>query len=254
MGFAVFCVMICICPLGVRCDNGPKNRVGGPLRPCNDEAYLRSLSDPRTEGPVVLRAYGYNIDREMWSCDQVVSRWLRDTRMLIFRRVTSQSDDQSAFSVLQVSGSSYLWIVPLYEHSSEFQNYEGDPHNIAAFNAFLGSLSAAPSKPVDWEDIGRLYLALLGHDEAVLIKEGPSGDHCGADRQCRIAFADRVPHENDPYIRWTVIFSVARDRTPTRLTEVNREIVSSARGLAGPSRPTGQSSVDLLLHEPGHVP
>ena len=154
-------------------------------------------------------------------------------------------------TAIEVAGVTQIWVIPTESGMLEVPNVASDPHNLVAFNALLRSLLKPPSGQVEWNAVGKLYMALLGHAGAVTIEPLPGQpDSCSTDGECTVAFSDRTPHAKEPYIKWTLTFSVANGSNPARLTDAAREVVSSAESLTEPiSQPNGVP----LSHESGHV-
>jgi len=251
MRIIAYCVLIAAQVLQLHC----QSRIGGSaellVKPCKETDFLKGLTDPRGEQMGVLRTYGYNIDRELWSCDEIESNWTGENRVLVFQSIATTSDDQSAFSVVQLRKSPYLWVIPLFDHSRECPGLENDPHNIAAFNALLRSLPTNPSRPADWSGLGKLYLALLGHKEAVAIdKNSANRNPCNSGGECTLAFADRVPRAKEPYVRWTLVFTAANGSAPVRIAYAKRDVVPGAESQV---EPISQLPGVQLVHESGHA-
>lgn len=176
---------------------------------------------------VILRAGSgsdYHLN-EPWECTRIESSWAVGASLLHFRKISAQTDDATAFSVMEVAGVTQIWVIPTESGMLEAPNVESDPHNLAAFNALLRSLPKPPSGPVEWNAVGKLYMTLLGHTGAVLIEPLPGEPGtCSADGECTVAFSDRTPHAKEPYTKWTLTFSVANGSNPARLTDAAREI------------------------------
>jgi hypothetical protein len=72
-------------------------------------------------------------------------------------------------------------------------------------------------------------MTLLGHEGAIAIEtEAVPRNPCSPDGECTVAFADRKPHANEPYTKWTLTFSSVSGSTPAKLTDATREVVSSS--------------------------
>ncbi|MGD0911331.1 MAG: hypothetical protein ABR928_05510 [Terracidiphilus sp.] len=215
---------------------------------CTDSPLLAELG--KASGATILSSYGYHFN-EAWACTKIESPWAAGASLLHFRKISAQSDDATAFSVIEVAGVTQIWVIPTESGMLEVQNVESDPHNLAAFNALLRSLPKPPSGPVEWKAVGKLYMALLGHTGAVLIEPPPGQPgSCNSEGECTVAFSDRIPHAKEPYTKWTLTFSVANGSNPARLTDAVREVVSSAESQ---TEPIGQPNGVLLSHESGHV-
>src|SRR4051794_16437768 len=77
---------------------------------CGGSPLLAALS--RGAGSSLLSAYGYDL-REPWACSKVESSWAVGATILHFRKITVQTDDQTAFSVVRVPGLEYIWVIPI---------------------------------------------------------------------------------------------------------------------------------------------
>ncbi len=215
---------------------------------CADSPLLAELS--KAPGTAILNSYGYHFN-EPWSCTKIESPWTAGASLLHFRKISAQTDDVTAFSVMEVAGIGQIWVIPTESGMLEVPNVESDPHNLAAFNALLRSLPKQPSGLVEWSAVGKLYMTLVGHTGAVAIEPLPGEPSpCSTDGECTLAFADRTPHVKEPYTKWTLTFSVANGSNPPRLTDATREVVSPAESQA---EPTGQPNGATLNHESGHV-
>jgi hypothetical protein len=215
---------------------------------CTSSPLLAELG--KASGVAILSSYGYHLN-EPWECTRIESSWVVGASLLHFRKISAQTDDATAFSVMEVAGVTQIWVIPTESGMLEAPNVESDPHNLAAFNALLRSLPKPPSGPVEWNAVGKLYMTLLGHTGAVLIEPLPGEPGtCSADGECTVAFSDRTPHAKEPYTKWTLTFSVANGSNPARLTDAAREVVSSAESQ---TEPIGQPNGVLLSHESGHA-
>jgi hypothetical protein len=191
---------------------------------CVDSPLLAELG--QATGAAVLGSYGYSL-REPWSCTRIESLWAGGSTLLHFQRVTAQSDDATAFSVLKVLGINHIWVVPTETGMLEVSHAESDPHNIAAFNALLASLQKSPSAPSEWNEIGKLYMALLGHPEAILIANQSDGDgSCNSEGDCEVLFSDRQVRPGQPFVKWTLLFSRASKEKHVLLDEAKKETVA----------------------------
>jgi hypothetical protein len=190
---------------------------------CVGSPLLAELS--QGAGAEILKPYGYDF-HEPWSCTKIDSPWVAGSSLLRFQRVTAQSDDATAFSVVKVSGSSYIWVIPTETGMLEVPHAESDPHNFAAFNALLGTLVKGPSSLAEWNAVGKLYMVLLGHKEAVPMKPklGSSGP-CDSDGECALAFADGLHGPNEPYTKWTLTLSAPNRSRPFRLVDASKEVI-----------------------------
>lgn len=201
---------------------------------CAKSATLSELT--KEPGIAILNAYGYNL-REPWACTKLDAPFFRGATLLHFRKVSAQSDENTAFSVVQTAGSTYLWIIPTASGMLEERNVESDPHNIAAFNSLLRSLRKSPTNSVEWWAIGKAYMALVGQTAAVAIESlpGDSGS-CNVDHECTLAFADRPTHLKETYVRWTLTFDTAHDNMPPRLIDARSEVVPVVESRSVPIR------------------
>jgi hypothetical protein len=193
---------------------------------CEQSPLLAQLS--RESGAAVLHSYGYSL-REPWACTSVESPWAPNSILLHFRKVSAQTDDETAFSVLKVSGIDYIWVVPTDTGMLEVPHAESDPHNIAAFNALLGSFPRAPLSPSDWKEVGKLYMTILGHEEAIpIVPKAGDAAVCTEERECSVAFSGRPVRPGEPFNKWTLVFSEASGAKPAMLEEATRETVPAA--------------------------
>jgi hypothetical protein len=125
-----------------------------------------------------------------------------------------------------VAGLSYIWVIPTEVGMLEAPHAENDPHNIAAFNALLGTFSKTPSSAADWNAVGKLYMFLLGHKEVVPVEADTSRQSpCGSDGDCSIGLSDSPLHSNQPYTKWTLTFSAPSGTVRLRLSDASREVV-----------------------------
>jgi hypothetical protein len=199
---------------------------------CAGSPLLSELS--KASGTAILSLYGYHLN-EPWHCTKIESPWTAGARMLHFRRMSAQLDESTAFSVMEVTGVKQIWVIPTASGMLEAPNLVSDPHNVAAFNALLRSLPKAPSGLVEWNAVGRLYMALLGQTEVIPIESLPGRPgSCSADGECTVAFSDRTLRAKEPYVKWTLTFSAASGSNPARLADAAREVVPSAEGEAEP--------------------
>lgn len=195
---------------------------------CAQSPVLEQLS--KGPGAAVLRSYGYDLS-EPWACTRIESPWVSGSVLLHFQKVSAQTDDHTAFSVLKVSGIDYLWMVPSGTGMLEVPHAESDPHNVAAFNALLNSLHKPPLSPSDWGGIGKLYMTMLGHREAVqIVSEGGDAEVCSVEQgECTVAFSDRPIRVGEPFNKWTLVFTPPGFSKPAMLEEATRETVSGSR-------------------------
>lgn len=195
---------------------------------CVNSPLLAELS--KGSGTSLLSSYGYNL-HEPWACTKISSSWAGESTLLHFQKVTAQSDDVTAFSVLKVAGAAHIWVIPTGDGMLEAPHAESDPHNLAAFNALLQSLCKAPTGAADWIAIGKLYMTLLGHKEALPVEaETGNPNPCSSEGDCSVAFADRVPHAHEPYTKWTLNFVAPRSSNPARIIDGTREVVPPSGG------------------------
>ena len=195
---------------------------------CADSPLLAELS--KASGTAILSSYGYHLN-EPWGCTKIESPWAAGASLLYFRKISSRTDDATAFSVMKVAGNPQIWVIPTESGMLELPNVDSDPHNLAAFNALLGSLPKQPSGQVEWNAFGQLYMVLLGHTGAVAIEpQPPQRSPCSTEGECTLAFADRAPHAKEPFTRWTLTFRIASGANPPRLTDAAREVVSPTEG------------------------
>lgn len=194
---------------------------------CAQSPVLAELSEG--PGAAVLSSYGYDL-HEPWACTRIESPWVVGSVLLRFQKVSAQTDEQTAFSVLKVPGINFIWVIPTGTGMLEVPHVENDPHNIAAFNALLSSLRKPPLSRSDWEAVGKLYMSILGHTEVV--QNAPeAGDTavCDGEGQCTVAFSDRPVRPGEPFNKWTLVFTPAGGGKPARLEEATRETVHGRR-------------------------
>ena len=197
--------------------------VNANASPCANSPLLAELI--KAPAAAIPSSYGYDL-HEPWACTKINSPWGIESTLLHFQRVTAQGDDSTAFTVMKVAGISYIWVIPTEVGMLEAPHSENDPHNIAAFNALLGSFSKMPSSAADWNAIGKLYMSMLGHQEVVPVEADTSHQNpCGSDGNCFISLTDRTPHANEPYTKWTLTFSGPSGRVRLKLTDASREVV-----------------------------
>jgi hypothetical protein len=191
------------------------------LSSCGDSPLLSELST--TEGVALLSAYGYDW-KKPWACTKIESAWSTGATIFRFRKVTTQTDDGMAFSVLRVPGMEHIWVIPTDTGMLEVPHSESDPHNLAAFNMLL-RLHKGPVDAAGWLDIGKLYMAILGHQDALPMKaEHSAGGYCAED-ECSVSFSDRPVVKSEPYNEWTLDFAPPAQGKPAVLTGVSRETV-----------------------------
>lgn len=190
---------------------------------CSSSPFLDELFEGK--GVAVLKAYGYDPNTP-WNCTTIDSPWTPSSSLLHFQIVTTETDEFTSFSVINVNGSSYFWVIPTGTGMVGFPHEENDPHNIAAFNALLGTLARNPSSAADWNALGELYLVLLDQEGKRWKLTPGSSVPCDADRDCTVEFSDkglRGPKEN--YIKWTLLFHTPDGSHPCRLVEASRKVV-----------------------------
>ena len=73
-----------------------------------------------------------------------------------FRKITTQTDDQTAFSIVKVPGLEFVWVVPTQTGMLEVPHAESDPHNVVAFNAILRR-HKGPVNAAGWLEASKLY-------------------------------------------------------------------------------------------------
>jgi hypothetical protein len=190
---------------------------------CTQSPVLAQLS--KGSGGAVLGSYGYDL-REPWACTRIESPWVTGSTLLRFQKISAQTDEQTTFSVLRVSGIDYIWIVPTGTGMLEVPHAESDPHNVAAFNALLSSLPKPPLSASDWEGLGKLYMTMLGHREAIQVAH-ETGDTavCNGEKECSVAFSDRPIRRGESFNKWTLVFAPASGGKPAILEETTRKTV-----------------------------
>lgn len=189
---------------------------------CGESPLLAALS--KGTGESLLMAYGYNL-REPWACSKIESSWTAGATILRFRKITIETDDQTAFSVVKVLGLEYVWVIPTETGMLEVPHAENDPHNVAAFNALL-RLHKGPVDAAGWLEAGKLYMAILGHEVAVPIKaETGEADLCSSGEKCFVSFSDRSVVAGEAYNKWTLAFTAPSKGQPVTLTDVSKETV-----------------------------
>jgi len=185
---------------------------------CGGSAVLAWLS--KGQGAALLKSYGYDL-QEPWACAKVESAWAPQATILRFRKITVQSDDHTAFSVVKSPLLNYLWVIPTTTGMLDVAHAESDPHNVAAFNALL----VVHKGPVDrsgWLEAGRLYMALMGHNAAFPVRN-ETGVCSG--NECSVAFSDRPVVSGEAYNKWTLTFTRPTNGQTGRLTDVSRETI-----------------------------
>ncbi len=203
---------------------GKSSSADGKTSSCVGSSLLAELS--QGAGTEILKSYGYDF-HEPWSCTKIESPWAAGASLLRFQKVSAQSDEATSFSVIKVRGSSYVWVIPTETGMLEIPRVESDPHNLAAFNALLGTLAKGPSSSADWNAVGKLYLLLLGHKAAEPMKPEPgSSGPCGPDGECTLAFTDGLHGPKEPYTKWTLILSAPNRSRPCRLVEASKEVIT----------------------------
>jgi hypothetical protein len=175
-------------------------------------------------GSSLLDAYGYDL-RQPWACTRIEVPWAPGATILRFRKTTVQSDEHTAFTVLRLPGVDYVWVIPTAGGMLEVPHAENDPHNIAAFNALL-RLYKEPVRGKKWLELGKLYMAILGHEQALPINEaGSNADSCAARDECSVSFSDRLVTATEAYNKWTLIFTTLSNGRSMALIDVSRETV-----------------------------
>src|SRR6185312_15829613 len=155
-----------------------------PLPSCAGSPLFASLT--KGAGATLLKMYGYDL-QELWACTRLESFWAPGASILLFHKITVESDDHTAFSVVKTPALEFVWVIPTETGMLEVAHAESDPHNIAAFNALLrlhrGAVNAA-----SWLEAGKLYMMLLGHKEIVPIED--EANSCSIS-ECSVSFSDR---------------------------------------------------------------
>ena len=217
--FAPLSLLLCLAAGGQKT---PLSHAPSPDAPCLGSRLLANLS--RGSGASLLQAYGYDLQKP-WTCTRVESPWSAGAEILRFRRVTVETDDQTAFSIVQLPGLNYVWVIPTETGMLEVAHSESDPHNLAAFNAML-QLHKGPVNASGWLEAGKLYMTILGHKEAVPIKaESGDSDSCATSGECSVSFSDRQIVPGTAYNRWTLNFTVPSKNQPVSLIEAVKETV-----------------------------
>ncbi len=202
----------------------PQPAGGG--EPCKATPLLASLS--KGAGASILKAYGYDL-REPWACTKIDSPLVVGATVLRFRRITSETDDYTTFSVVKVASSEYVWIIPTTSGMLEVPHAESDPHNIAAFNALL-RLHKAPLGASGLLEAGKFYMALLGHTAAIpLVPEVGVGDISSAENESSVSFSDRLPVPGEAFNKWTLTFETGAHDHSSILSSVARETVQPGK-------------------------
>jgi hypothetical protein len=195
----------------------------GATGACAQSPLLAQLG--AASGAAILSSYGHDLHKP-WACTNINSKWLTGSILLRFHSLSVQTDKETAFSVLKVAGIDYIWVIPTATGMLEVPHALSDPHNIAAFDALLSSLSRPPLSASDWEGVGKLYMIMVGHKEALVItpKLGEKGI-CNGVGECTVAFSDRQIRAGEPYNRWTLVFTSAGGGKPAKLEEATAETV-----------------------------
>ncbi len=198
-----------------------KRAASSPGHVCEESPLLAELS--KGEGLAILGAYGYDW-KTPWACTMVESPWAIGATILRFRKVTAQTDDETAFSILKVQGREQIWIIPTEMGMLEVPHADSDPHNVAAFNVLL-QLHKGPIDAAGWIEAGKLYMAILGHKEALLMKADSGNADACSDNGCSVAFSDRPVVAGEAYNKWTLAFAIPSKGQPGMLTDVSKETV-----------------------------
>jgi hypothetical protein len=192
---------------------------------CVSSQLLTDLS--KGTGASLLRAFGYDL-REPWTCTKIESSWATGATILRFQKLTAQTDDQTAFSVVKVSSLQHIWVIPTETGMLEVSHSETDPHNMAAFNALL-RLRKGPVDAAGWLEAGKLYMAILGHKDVMPFKAQPADAYPCTSHECSVSFSDRPIVESEPYNKWTLAFTARVQGKPVTLTDVSRETVQPGK-------------------------
>jgi hypothetical protein len=205
-------LLVCVC---VNAQKLPSNA-------CSNSPLLAALS--KGSDAYLLKAYGYDL-REPWACTKLESSWTAGATILRFRRITAQTDDQTAFAIVKAPDLEYIWVIPTAIGMLEVAHAESDPHNLAAFNALL-RLHSGPIDASGWFEAGKLYLSLFGHDHAIPMKgESDEAGACGSSNECSVSFSDRPVVQGQAYNKWTLGFTAPAKGQPGMLTDVSKETV-----------------------------
>jgi hypothetical protein len=169
---------------------------------------LRSVETTR-----VLAAFGYSL-HQAFDCTKLISEWYGSSAVFLFRSIPTRLDDQTSFSVIFISGSHEIWVLPITSGMLEYPSVESDPHNLAAFNALIAA-QAAPVADPEWISLSRSYLAMIGHRKANLSpKVSCKGE------QCTVELSEQQSPES--FILWTLTFE--KTGRLARLQDVSREL------------------------------
>jgi hypothetical protein len=192
------------------------------IQQCTGSPFLDELYGGK--GVAVLKAYGYDLHTP-WNCTTIDSPWTSGSSLLHFQIVTAEDDEFTSFSVINVNGSSYFWVLPTGTGMLEVSHMDGDPHNIAAFNALLSNLAKRPSSLADCDTLEGLYMVLIDHKGAVAMRPAHgSSDPCDADGDCTLAFS--YPHnKTEAYRQWTVTFKAPSRQDACHLVEVSNKVI-----------------------------
>jgi hypothetical protein len=142
------------------------------------------------------------------------SRWYGDNAVVLFRSIPTRLDDHTQFTLVFVSHTQQLWVIPIESGMLEYPHIESDPHNLAAFNRIISS-DRTPQSEMEWESLSMSYLAVIGHDSQ------PSKVKVSCEKeQCFIEISDRLSAKAE--WNWRLIFN-SHGRAP-RLEDVHREV------------------------------
>jgi hypothetical protein len=195
-----------------------------PAGSCENSPLFKELLTPA--GSALLSAYGFSFKQVLF-CRRIEVPWAAGASLLHFEKAGAQTDDNTSFSVMKVPGIVQIWIIPTGSGMLEAPHVDGDPHNLAAFNALLRYLPKRKPSETDWIAVGRLYMALVGHSKVISLcsAEGQTSP-CSVGGDSVVAFSDRTPQAKENYVKWTLTFEAADRLNPVRLADVSREVVS----------------------------
>jgi hypothetical protein len=120
-----------------------------------------------------IEAYGYHVTQEPWECNATALPGLEGSRILRLRAVPMGVDNR-ILTIVQPNSRGPIWIIPITDGMVNFENIEGDQHNLAAFNALLITSHYVPNNPADWLTLSFSYLALFWEEPKIAdYKIGP---------------------------------------------------------------------------------
>jgi hypothetical protein len=139
--------------------NQPYVPVQTKTRPCGDSDWT-FLELPSTLA--LLADYGYELKLPT-TCLAASVRWLPTARIIRVRE-TIDLDVYPEFTLVQGSGTSPAWLIPIQLGMIINARTEDNPHHIAAFNDLLRSATRKPDESMLLE-LGNLYQFMVGCEQ-----------------------------------------------------------------------------------------